>query len=52
MIGHKVLLHPEGKSTFTVLSVEEEDALVESVIDAPGKFPFRVPVKFLVPADS
>ena len=51
-IGDRVLLHPQGKSTFAILSIEDDHALIESVIDAPGKFPFSVAVKFLVPAES
>ncbi|MGV9870692.1 hypothetical protein [Rhodococcus koreensis] len=51
-IGDRVLVHPEGKSIFDVLTIEDDHALIESIIDAPGKFPFSIPVKFLVPADS
>lgn len=51
--GDIVLLHPEGVSTFTLLSVDEDGhALIESTIDSPGKYAFGVAVKFLVPAES
>ena len=49
-VGDIVMLHPEGVSKFKILSVEDDHALIESVISAPGKFPFSVAVKFLVPA--
>lgn len=51
-VGDRVLLHPEGKSVFSILSLEDEHALIESTIEAPGKFPFSIRVKYLVPATS
>ena len=45
------MLHP-GVSVFKVLAVEDEHAVVESVLDSPGKYAFSVAVKFLVPAKS
>ncbi|MFC9555999.1 hypothetical protein ACFTWF_34845 [Rhodococcus sp. NPDC056960] len=51
-VGDLVLLHPAGISVFKVLSVEDEHAVVESVLDSPGTFPFEVRVKYLVPAPS
>ncbi|MGV9865699.1 hypothetical protein [Rhodococcus koreensis] len=37
-VGDLVMLHPEGVSVFKVLSVEDDHALIESVIDAPANF--------------
>ncbi|MFZ2172794.1 MAG: hypothetical protein WAW17_01920 [Rhodococcus sp. (in: high G+C Gram-positive bacteria)] len=51
-IGDRVMLHPEGVSVFSILDIEDDHARIESVIDAPGKFPFSVALKFLVPAES
>ncbi|MFD9667178.1 hypothetical protein ACFWAY_37175 [Rhodococcus sp. NPDC059968] len=50
MIGETVMLHPQGISKFKIISIEDGDALIESLVDSPGTYPFRVQLKFLVPA--
>ncbi|MFD7012157.1 hypothetical protein [Rhodococcus jostii] len=41
----------EGVSKFKILSIDEDGhALIESLLDSPGKYAFSVAVKFLVPA--
>ncbi|AHK35523.1 hypothetical protein Pd630_LPD10073 (plasmid) [Rhodococcus opacus PD630] len=41
-VGDRVRLHAEGTSVFVIVSVEGEDALIESVDEAaPGRFPFH-----------
>lgn len=49
-IGQTVMLHPQGISIFKIISIEDSDALIESLVDSPGTYPFRVQLKFLVPA--
>ncbi|WP_213575662.1 hypothetical protein [Rhodococcus sp. USK13] len=49
-VGDRVLVHPEGKSVFTILSLEDDRALIESTSEAPGRYPFSIRVKYLVPA--
>ena len=45
------MLHPQGVSKFKILSIDEDGhALIESLLDSPGKYAFSVAVKFLVPA--
>jgi hypothetical protein len=42
--------HPQGVSKFEILSIDEDGhALIESLVDSPGTYPFSVRVKFLVP---
>lgn len=38
--GDLVKVHKDGVSVFTVISIDEEDgtALIESAVDAPGKY--------------
>ncbi|ELB89181.1 hypothetical protein ACVH9Z_27690 [Rhodococcus opacus] len=51
--GDTVMLHPQGVSKFKILSIDEDGhALIESLLDSPGKYAFSVAVKFLVPAKS
>lgn len=40
----------QGISKFKIISIEDGDALIESLVDSPGTYPFRVQLKFLVPA--
>ncbi|WP_156665495.1 hypothetical protein [Rhodococcus phenolicus] len=49
-IGETVMLHPQGISKFKIISIEDGDALIESLMNSPGTYPFRVQLKFLVPA--
>ncbi|GAB2683323.1 hypothetical protein GCM10027088_74730 [Nocardia goodfellowii] len=41
-----------GVSIFEVLAIEGESARIESVLDAPGRYPFSMPIRFLVPAED
>ena len=51
--GDTVMLHPQGVSKFKILSIDEDGhALIESLLDSPGKYAFSVAVKFLVPAEA
>ncbi|MGY2148829.1 hypothetical protein ACW9HM_05065 [Nocardia gipuzkoensis] len=50
-VGDKVLLVASGVSVLRVLELEDDThALVESVLDAPGRYPFSVRIDSLVPA--
>lgn len=41
-VGDRVKVHAEGTSVFVIVSIEGEDALIESVDEAaPGRFPFH-----------
>ncbi|AVH20309.1 hypothetical protein C5B73_01320 [Nocardia cyriacigeorgica] len=41
-----------GVSVFEVLDIDGEHALVQSVQEAPGKYPFRTIASYLVPAEE
>lgn len=48
-VGTKVKVHADGTSVFTVVSIEDGDALIESVEDVgAGKYPFHCKVERLV----
>ncbi|MBF6302792.1 hypothetical protein IU459_35450 [Nocardia amamiensis] len=50
-VGDKVLLVAGGVSVFEVLELQDDThAPVESVLDAPGRYPFSVRTDALVPA--
>lgn len=50
-VGDKVLLVANGVSVFQVLELEDDThAIVEAVLDAPGRYPFSVRIDSLVPA--
>ena len=52
-MGDRVKVHAEGTSVFVIVSIEGEDALIESVDGAaPGRFPFHCRLSRLVPAES
>ena len=52
-IGDRVLLAAAGVSTFEVLELDGDHAIVESTqVDAPDRYPFRVPVAELFVADT
>ncbi|MBP2194537.1 hypothetical protein [Nocardia goodfellowii] len=51
-VGDKVTLGAGGVSIFEVLAIEGESARIESVLDAPGRYPFSMPIRFLVPAED
>ncbi|WP_459963984.1 hypothetical protein [Nocardia sp. IFM 10818] len=49
-VGDKVRIGPAGVSVFRVLEFDDEGrAVIESVTDAPGRYPFPMPVRDLVP---
>ncbi|WP_181062523.1 hypothetical protein [Nocardia cyriacigeorgica] len=51
-VGDRVYLVAGGVSVFEVLDIDGEHALVQSVQEAPGKYPFRTIVSYLVPAEE
>ncbi|WP_051182734.1 hypothetical protein [Nocardia vinacea] len=52
-IGDRVLLVAGGVSVFTVVELDGDHAVVESIqADAPGRYRFPVPTAELVAADS
>ncbi|QSE88034.1 hypothetical protein JWS13_05085 (plasmid) [Rhodococcus pseudokoreensis] len=51
-IGDKVKVHSEGTSVFTTHEHCGDDALVESVLSAPGTYPFHTKLDRLVPVES
>ncbi len=50
--GDQVRIGTGGVSVFTIVSVDEDvrTAVIESSVDAPGKYPFPVKLDNLVPA--
>lgn len=52
--GDLVKVHEKGRSVFTIVTVDEDEgtAVIESVVDAPGKYPFQAPLVSLVPAEQ
>ncbi|WP_330185997.1 hypothetical protein OHB26_39520 (plasmid) [Nocardia sp. NBC_01503] len=51
-VGDRVLLMVGGVSIFEVLDSDGETATVQSVDDAPGRYPFPSRVSALVPASA
>ncbi|WP_280484548.1 hypothetical protein [Nocardia cyriacigeorgica] len=52
-IGERVRLVAGGVSVFEVREIRSpQHAIVESVEDAPGRYPFLARIADLVPADS
>lgn len=53
-IGDKVRMRPAGASVFEVVSIDEAEqtAVIESVVDAPGRYPFPVRLADLLGAES
>lgn len=51
-VGDKVRIGESGQSVFEVQEVDtvEGRALIEAVGDAPGRYPFSMPLDRLVPA--
>ncbi|WP_331722952.1 hypothetical protein [Nocardia sp. NBC_00511] len=50
-VGDRVRLGTNGVSEFEVLElVDEKTALVQTVEDAPGRYPFPTLIRFIVPA--
>lgn len=51
-IGDRVRLFPDGVSVFSIVGDDGDGRfLIESVDDAPGKYPFPMKPEGLVPAD-
>ncbi|MGV9676379.1 hypothetical protein ACWDSJ_13950 [Nocardia sp. NPDC003482] len=52
-IGSRVRIRPHGVSVFEVVELGEDDerVLIQSVDDAPGRYPFSMCVRDLLPAD-
>ncbi|GAA1651883.1 hypothetical protein [Nocardia ninae] len=50
--GDRVRIGTSGVSVFTVVDIEDDRAVVESVEDAPGRYPWTVRVADLVPAED
>lgn len=50
--GDQVRIGTAGVSVFTIVSVDEDarTAVIESSMDAPGKYPFPTKLANLVPA--
>ncbi|MFD7010342.1 MULTISPECIES: hypothetical protein [Rhodococcus] len=51
-VGDKVKVHAEGTSVFTIVSIDGDEALIESVLGAPGTYPFHCTLERLVPFES
>lgn len=51
-VDDRVLLVAGGQSVFTILEIDDDGyALVKSVTDAPGSYPFPVRLTDLVPVE-
>ena len=44
--------YAEGTSVFTIVSIDGDEALIESVLSAPGTYPFHCKLECLVPVES
>ncbi|MDV7090523.1 hypothetical protein GXW84_19365 [Rhodococcus sp. IEGM 248] len=51
-VGDKVKVHAEGTSVFTIVSIDGDEALIESVLSTPGTYPFHCKLERLVPVES
>lgn len=49
-VGDRVKLVRGGVSVFVILEIDGDHAIVESLVDAPGKYPFQRPLASLVRA--
>lgn len=48
-IGDKVRIRPDGKTVFVIVDLDNEHAIIESVGEEPGKYPFSLPATDLIP---
>ncbi|MFJ2834626.1 hypothetical protein ACIO52_04620 [Nocardia sp. NPDC087230] len=48
-VGDLVRIRPAGTSQFRVLEITEGRALIESTLDAPGRYPFSLRLSELMP---
>lgn len=51
-VGDQVRIGTSGVSVFTVVEIEGDRAVVESVDDAPGRYPWTARVADLVPTEG
>ncbi|MGW4339715.1 cupredoxin domain-containing protein [Rhodococcus koreensis] len=51
-VGDKVTVHAEGTSVFTIVSIDGDAALIESIASTPGTYPFYCKLERLVPVES
>jgi len=52
-VGDRVKVHTDATSEFVIVSIDGEDAVIESARDdVPGRFPFHARLERLVPAES
>ena len=53
-VGDHVPIHTTGKSVFSIVEIDEASgkAIVESVTDAPGKYPWPTDLTNLVAAGN
>ncbi|MBC2644836.1 MULTISPECIES: hypothetical protein [unclassified Rhodococcus (in: high G+C Gram-positive bacteria)] len=52
-VGDRVKVHADATSEFVIVSIDGEDAVIESVRDdVPGRFPFHARLERLVPVKS
>lgn len=50
--GDHVKVHADGVSVFAIVSIDEDEAVIESVVDAPGRYPWATKLAYLVPVES
>ncbi|MGV9752691.1 hypothetical protein [Nocardia farcinica] len=50
-VNDQVRIRPAGVSVFRIVEIEDEHALIESVDDVAGRYPFSVPLSDLIPAE-
>ncbi|WP_228805822.1 hypothetical protein [Nocardia higoensis] len=50
-VNDQVRIRPAGVSVFRIVEIDDEHALIESVDEAPGRYPFSVPLTDLHPAE-
>lgn len=51
-VGQHVRIGQHGVQTFVVLEIREGGVLIESVLDAPGKYPFQLRAVDLYPVEG
>ncbi len=51
-VGDKVKVHAEATSVFTIVSIDGDEALIESIASTPGTYPFHCKLERHVPVES
>lgn len=51
-VGDNVKVHAEATSVFTIVSIDGDDALIESIDSTPGAYAFHCKLEGLVPVES